>query len=156
MQAKVARAQLSRELTEHKVKDADGLLTYVKARSADLRKQDEYFQIELQMMKLLSGTEAETRLAKILIGYFPTVDAPMLIPAVEEKVRLFISSPGFKMIPASYQSAARYSLTMMSSITSHTTPQLKVSGMSKLVREIWAQCGFFCIVDVPLLALRAS
>ena len=144
LQAKTARQQFSHALADAEVKDSEHLIIVTNEVAKQLCGNDPTFVMEVGLVHTLAGEGATSRISKVLLGMFPTAEHKMSIDQTETLVRAFISSEGFRFVPAALATASRYALTLTGSISKKSTQDMKVTQLSKLVRELWGRCVFFC------------
>lgn len=135
----------------NKVKDSQELMSLALDNRRDLLGHDPTFGIELALCGAIAGPEAEARISAVVLGLFPSAEKFVTVDETMEAVRKFVNHDGFKLIPVALQTATKYALTLCGAIKKCQTTGLKVKGMSKLVREMWLRCGYYCCVKVSCL-----
>ena len=108
-----------------------------------LKGADSLWQVEKGLIDALSGTQAEIRVKRLVLGCFPTADKAITPTQTIQELKKLIAADGFCFLPTNLQSIVRFSVTMVDAIEQQSLAKLKLDNLTTITSDCWMRCKFF-------------
>ena len=125
---------------------ADDVTTALKRVPGKLKGHDDTFVIELQMLAMMSGAEAETRIKAKIKSLLPDGKSEKDIRHVIGSLAGLVSSDGYKYLPVPSQSAIKFAEKIVTAVDCGTTSKLTLNNVTAFFAELWQSMSLFLSV----------
>ena len=144
-----ASAKFGEVVQAKRAKSADDLGEIVKATGGLCKALDDYWPIDLALLRMLCGSSAEQRASGKILSQLPSAEREVDMKQSLQQLEVMAASAGMRLSPVGLQASLRFIVKNLAALAQGITLSQKLDSCSALVKKALGRFAFFLAVPNP-------